>query len=115
MHNESSNHGGMVIRLKNPRRRARRVPPPLYIGPWIRSLGSTPSQVAREIGMNEGYLSELISGKKSNPSLSIQCEIAKFLKIPHTYFLRPPPAAEILKETSGLDAGTIARLKPIKN
>lgn len=88
------------------------LPPPLYIGRWIRALGSRPRDVARGIGMNEGYLSELINSRKTNPSPQIQAAIAEFLDIPVDYFKRPPPTPQAIKEIAEIDPAVIERLKP---
>lgn len=93
------------------RRRPRPIPPPLYIGQWIRSLGRTPAEVSRAIGRNEGYLSQLISGGKKNPSLGLQQEIADELGIPVDYLRRPPPDKDFVEQARALDPAVIDRLR----
>jgi transcriptional regulator with XRE-family HTH domain len=66
--------------------------------------------VVRATGINEGYLSELISGAKKNPSFEILNQIADFLGIPVNYFNRPPPDRDFIAEAAGLDPRVIARL-----
>lgn len=112
MMGDSSDYGGMKPRPKPTKSRPRRSPPKYYIGEWIRALGAKPADIARELPMNEGYLSEIISGKKDNPSAAIQADIANYLKIPASYFLNPPPSQQILKETVGISAEVLARLRP---
>jgi transcriptional regulator with XRE-family HTH domain len=52
-------------------------------------LHKRPIDVVRGTEINEGYLSQLISGKKKNPSGLILAQIADFLGIPMSYFYRP--------------------------
>lgn len=82
----------------------------LYIGEWIRALGVKQIEVVRATGINEGYLSSLISGTRKNPSFEYLNQIADFLGIPVGYFNRPPPDREFLTEAAGLDPKVLARL-----
>ena len=93
------------------RRKPRPVPPPLYIGEWIRALGMRPADVARATGRNEGYLSQLINGQKRRPSLGLQKEIADALGIPMMYFVTPPPPREVVEQAGAIDPGVLARLR----
>src|SRR5581483_2986462 len=72
----------------------------LYIGEWIRALGIKQVEVVRATGINEGYLSSLISGARKNPSFEVLNQIAEFLGIPVGYFNRPPPDREFLAEAA---------------
>lgn len=96
-----------------PRRPARpqgRQPRKLYIGEWIRALNARQIDVVRATGINEGYLSSLISGTRKNPSFEVLNRIADYLEIPVSYFNRPPPDREFIAEASGLDPRVLARL-----
>lgn len=86
--------------------------PPLYIGAWIRALGATPAAIARETGLNEGYLSTLVNSPTSNPSFIVVILIADYLHIPTDYFRRPPPGPAVLAQTTGIDPDTLSRLRP---
>jgi transcriptional regulator with XRE-family HTH domain len=101
----------MAQKPTNARRRARPVPPPLHIGEWIRALGMRPADIARATGRNEGYLSEIINGRKTRPSLGLQQEIADALGIPVHYFLRQPPPKDFIEEARMLDPAVIDRLR----
>ena len=83
----------------------------LYIGQWIRALGKRPVDVVRATGINEGYMSELISGGKKNPSGLVLVQIAEYLGIPLSYFYRPPPAQEVLDQVSEIDPAILSRLR----
>jgi transcriptional regulator with XRE-family HTH domain len=61
-------------------------------------------------GINEGYLSQLISGEKKNPSGLILAQIADFLGIPMNYFYRPPPSQEAIDQVSDIDPAVLRRL-----
>lgn len=74
-------------------------------------MGRRPVDVVRATGINEGYLSELIAGNKTNPSAEVLLEIADFLGIPMQYFYRPPPTREQLDQTAGIDPVVLAKLK----
>jgi transcriptional regulator with XRE-family HTH domain len=82
----------------------------LYVGEWIRALGLKQVEVVRGTRINEGYLSELVSGKKRNPSYDILCQIADFLGIPVSYFGRPPPDRGFIEEAADLDPKVLAKL-----
>lgn len=85
-------------------------PPPLFIGQWIRAMGLTPAEVARDAPMNEGYLSELISGRKQKPSIEILQAIAKVLGIPRDKLHEPPPAKEVIEAARTLGPSVLRRL-----
>ena len=80
---------GLMVKENKP-------PPPgisddLHFGPWIAFLGRKPSEVARGTNINEGYLSQLISGEKQNPSYKHVKRIADELGIPIDALRRLPP------------------------
>lgn len=63
----------------------------LHIGPWLTKLERKPSDVARQIGLNEGYLSQLISGEKKNPSSDVLLRLSEELGISiNALYSRPP-------------------------
>jgi transcriptional regulator with XRE-family HTH domain len=101
----------MIRQRKLPANKMRRPFRELYIGQWIRALGMRPIDVVKGIGINEGYLSELINGKKKNPSGGTLIQIAEFLDIPMNYLYNPPPPQEIINQTSGIDSSVLERLR----
>lgn len=105
-----SDHGAMAGKLPTRRAATKRQFRKLFIGEWIRALGFRQVDVVRATGINEGYLSELISGGKKNPTFEILNQIADFLAIPVSYFNRPPPDREFIAEAAGLDPKVLARL-----
>ena len=82
----------------------------LFVGAWIRANGVRPAEVARKTGINEGYLSGIISGKKKNPSTEKLALIANFLKMPLGDLYKPPPPSGLLDQIAGYDPETVIRL-----
>lgn len=83
---------------------------PLYVGAWIRARNFKPAEVAKNAPINEGYLSEIISGKKKNPSRQMLARIASYIGVKVSDFDRPPPSAKLLDQLSDFDPETIADL-----
>src|SRR6185436_1229896 len=78
MDRTAAENRGMANRPAKARRREKREPPPYFIGEWIRALGARPRDVAKGANVNEGYLSQLISGEKKNPGNGLLLDIAKY-------------------------------------
>lgn len=105
-------HGHMPPRPRKGRRLRPEAPEPLYIGQWIRALGMRQIDVVRVTGMNEGYLSELCSGKSDKiPGWSVMSGIADALGIPVDYLRRPPPDQGFIEQAASLDPAVLARLR----
>lgn len=105
-----SDHGAMTGKPKTRRAAAKSQFRKLFVGEWIRALGFRQVEVVRGTGINEGYLSELISGGKRNPSFEVLNEIAEFLGIPVSYFNRAPPDREFIAEAAEIDPRVLAKL-----
>ncbi len=58
---------------------------------WLTALGVSQAKLAEDAHINEGYLSELVSGKKQNPSRDMQKRIGDALKIRPTLLWTLPP------------------------
>jgi len=86
----------------------------LHIGEWAERRGIQPRDLADEVGISEGYMSELVNGKKRNPSISILMKIADRLGLRSMDDLfQPPPSEEVLKNIEKLspaDQATLSRL-----
>lgn len=68
----------------------------LYLGEWFSVLGFKAAKVARESGINEGYLSQLIGRKKTNPTRSTLKKIGKVVGVEwHLFYELPPPRSAI--------------------
>lgn len=106
-HNLGANALPMAKSSPNP---APNATPRLYVGPWIRANRLKPAEVARKTGINEGYLSGIISGKKKNPSTEKLALIADFLKMPLGDLYKPPPPDRLLEQLDDYDPETVIRL-----
>ena len=108
---ESGDNGTMG---KVPVRRQRRRTPPVYIREWLRAFGLKPAEVARDAEVNEGYLSQLISGQKKSPSPAFLMALAAQMPQPfhYTKFYEPPPDDATLKALAAIDPALLPFLKP---
>jgi len=84
---------------------------PLYLGPWLNRLGVKPVELCRGTGLTDAYVSELISGKKNNPSFNAIRDIADFLGIGIDQLRRPPPPEDAIESVGSLPASVIDRLR----
>ena len=67
----------------------------LYIGEWIAFMGKTQAEVSRDSDVNEGYLSQLISGKyDKDPRLSMLEAISDAIGVRVQALFSPPPPRE---------------------
>ena len=82
----------------------------LYIGEWCRALDIKPARVSREAPINFGYLSGLISGKKTNPSRDMLEAVARVLQITVGQLYSPPPPARLLDQVAEYDPDMVVRL-----
>lgn len=106
-------HGRMTRRAPSEKPAGRPIKP-LYIGQWISALGLVQREIAREAGMNEGYLSLLISGKKVNPSHAMVAAIADAMGIRWDCLYEPPPSKEVIQTAQNLDPVVLSRLRAAK-
>jgi transcriptional regulator with XRE-family HTH domain len=86
---------------------------PLHVGEWISRSGRPPREIAEAIGVTEAYLSELISGRKKNPSALVLLALSEELKITvNDLYRRPPTAAEMerLKDLTPAQAALLGQL-----
>lgn len=83
----------------------------LHIGLWINALGRQQSEIAANLGVNEGYLSQLISGQKRNPSYDLVKRLADELGIPIDYLRRKPPTRADVEQVMALDPGVLNRIR----
>lgn len=82
----------------------------LYIGEWCRALNIRPARVSREAPVNFGYLSGLISGKKTNPSRDMLEAIARVLQIKVGQLYSAPPPVKLIEQISEYDPEILVRL-----
>lgn len=109
--------GDYCLMVKNPR--SRRVTAAsaggedeglFYFGAWLDALGITAAKVAMATGINEGYLSQLASGKKSNPGIAIRKKIGAALDMDWKLLYEPPPNRASIDQLNKFGASVIERL-----
>lgn len=88
----------------------RKAPPKLYVGEWVARLGRKQTDVAEAARITEAYLSEIISGKKKNPSLAVLLAISDALGITINDLRYPPPPIEAIEAARRLDPTQLAAL-----
>lgn len=82
----------------------------LYIGEWCRALNITPARVSREAPINFGYLSGLISGKKTNPSRDKLESVARVLGLRVGQLYSAPPPARLIEQIAEHDLDTVIEI-----
>lgn len=86
---------------------------PLFIGEWVLQSRRPQEEIADKVDITDAYLSELVSGRKKNPSVHILRVLADELGITINDFYRKPPSAsqlERLKNISPADAAVLSRI-----
>lgn len=86
---------------------------PLYIGEWVAQDRRQQEEIADKADITDAYLSELMSGRKKNPSAHILRALSEVLGITINDFYRKPPSAremDRLRNISPADAATLARI-----
>lgn len=84
----------------------------LYVGEWLERFGMTPAGLSRSTGMNEGYISSLISGKHDpNPTLKALRKLGRGIGIPVWALFLPPNEAGLQRQLIQF-IGTLASRKP---
>ena len=65
----------------------------IQLGPWIRYRGLTQHQVAKDAGVGDSYLTQLINNPAREPSVTVLFALAEALAIenPKDLFREPPP------------------------
>jgi transcriptional regulator with XRE-family HTH domain len=85
----------------------------LYIGEWLVRLGRKPVELAKHLKVTEPYVSELISGKKDNPSHVLLLVVSEWLGITvNDLYMRPPDrlALEAVERLNPAQMATLGRL-----
>ena len=86
---------------------------PLHVSEWVAQSGRRQDEIARAVGITDAYLSELISGKKKNPSAHVLRALSEELGITVNDFYRKPPSQvqlDRLKNLSPSEAAILSRL-----
>lgn len=86
---------------------------PLYIGEWALQDRRQQEEIAEATDITDAYLSELMSGRKKNPSVHILRALSRVLGITiDDFYTRPPTSAQMdrLKNLSPAEAATLSRI-----
>lgn len=67
----------------------------LYIGAWLTKLGRKQGEVAKKAGIDVGYMSQLVSGEKTNPAAAMLMAIAEELGITVNHLYHRPPEHDV--------------------
>ncbi len=82
----------------------------LYIGEWLSRLGRKPVELAKHLDVTEPYVSELISGKKDNPSHILLLDVSEWLGLTVNDLYRPPPDRLAVEAAQRLEPAQLAVL-----
>lgn len=90
---------------------------PLFVGEWVARFiiqtGRQQEDIAEAVGISDPYLSELMSGRKKNPSTHVLRALSEELGITiNDFYHKPPSQAQLdrLKNLSPNDAAMLSRL-----
>ena len=85
-------------------------PERLFIGEWVAAMGRRQNEVADAAGLTDAYLSQLVTGRRKNPSHAVLKAIADELGISTDRLHELPPDDEVVGAIRKLDPAILARL-----
>lgn len=85
----------------------------LYIGQWLSRLNRRAGEVAAKSGVDEAYLSQLISGEKTNPGTAMMMAISEELGISVNALYREPPPIDITESLKAIRPDLLEALSQI--
>ena len=105
----------LLARKQYPRMARRpKNPPKLYIGEWIEHLGTKkPSEIAKEAGITESYLSLLISGEKDNPAAHYVKSISEAMGVSMNALYSRPPTRDVTDQVTKLAPELLAAMQEL--
>lgn len=74
----------------------------IYLGEWLDALGQDQKGTADAAGVNPSYISNIVSGRKTNPSGYVMQAIADHLEITMNDLYEPPPSHSAVAMLNGL-------------
>lgn len=92
-------------------KRAYRV---IYLGEWLKATGRDQKGAAEAANIDASYISNLIEGRKDNPSAAVMLELSEYLGITVNDLYRKPPsssAIEALADVSPKARDSLTRRK----
>lgn len=82
----------------------------LHLGEWLARLNVKQADLARDVEVSEPYLSNLISGKKLNPSINLLLKISDRLGITVNDLYKPPPSISALDDLKNFSPAAVQQL-----
>ena len=82
----------------------------IFLGEWLIALDMKAAELARNTGINEGYISQIVNNQKDNPSSKMVHALALGLGIPAKLLYEPPPTKEALRDAAKYGIELLVRL-----
>lgn len=82
----------------------------LYLAEWMEVTGLDQAAAAKAGGVNQSYISNMIAGRKKNPSAYVLVRITNHMQISVNDLYHPPPPEAALRAISHLSPGARAHL-----
>jgi transcriptional regulator with XRE-family HTH domain len=82
----------------------------LHLGEWLARLNVKQADLARDVEVSEPYLSNLISGKKLNPSINLLLRISDQLGLSVNDLYKQPPSISSLEDLKNFSPAVIQKL-----
>jgi hypothetical protein len=86
---------------------------PLHLGPWLRRMGLKQIQVARKAGIGKSYMSQLVSGKKDDPSALHVLAISEAMGVTVNALYRLPPTQQQVDQVRKLTPEQIVMMSDL--
>jgi transcriptional regulator with XRE-family HTH domain len=77
----------------------------LYLAEWLEVLGHSQTDAAEVAGVGQSYISNIIAGRRPNPSTFVLLRLSEWLGITVNDLFEPPPDDAIVKAIRGLSPG----------
>jgi transcriptional regulator with XRE-family HTH domain len=82
----------------------------LHLGEWLARLSVKQTDLARDVSITESYLSNLISGKKVNPSISLLLQISDRLGLSVNDLYKQPPSISAIEDLKNFSPAVVKQL-----
>jgi transcriptional regulator with XRE-family HTH domain len=74
----------------------------LFLAEWIEATGHQTGAVASAAGVDQSYISNIIAGRKGNPSAHVLLAVSEHLGVTVNDLYRRPPPTSVLEHLSSL-------------
>jgi transcriptional regulator with XRE-family HTH domain len=75
---------------------------PIYLNQWLEALEMDQKTLVERTGLSQGYLSNIGSGRRGNPTMASLHAIATAMGISFNDLFRPPPSDAAMSELQEL-------------